>query len=148
MNASWQYPTPGSGDLQPVCGFHPASTSAELLAGVLYRYRNLRARGFVDDNAGPGINVDQFAAALAWVLVNLKRGKTVNRRTSTYTLKHICESEARRYISAGAMIAALVAAGYAVERCSPTSHNAWTNATHGSTRAAWKRVYGGQGAGR
>lgn len=134
MPTKLQYPT-GRGDLQPRTGFHPASTSVEELAGVLHRYPNLRGRGLVDDGAGPGVNVDQFAAALAWTLANLRRRKAINRRCSSYTLKHHAESMVNRYISAGAMIAALVAAGFTVERCHPTSKNVWANVSIESVKA-------------
>ena len=134
MATKLQYPT-GSGDLQPRTGFHPASTSVEELAGILCRYPYLRGRGIVDDGAGPGINLAQFEAALAWTLTNLRRRQTLNTRTSSYTLKHHCESMVGRYISAGAMIAALVAAGFTVERCHPTSKNVWCNVSIESVKA-------------
>ena len=60
--------------------------------------------------------------------------KTLNKRGTSYGLKHVCEKDIG-YITNGVFIAAAIAEEFWVKRCDWSSPNAWLNIT----TSAWPR---------
>jgi hypothetical protein len=78
----------------------------------------------------------EFDAVRAWIWRHLNAIRTMNRRHSSYGLKHIAERELGHYISNGLFIAAMAGAGFRVQ---PVGHNAHFNVSEKSVRVAAKR---------
>jgi hypothetical protein len=69
--------------------------------------------------------VEQVQVATAWLSLCGRR-KTVNRKVSSYTLKHECERWAGRYVSNGALLMAAHSLGFAINQIS-YGPNGWIN---------------------
>jgi hypothetical protein len=68
-------------------------------------------------------NLEDVTWTAQWLRTNIAPTKTINRRHSSYGLKHMAEKHSpRRYLSNGAFIAAALIAGYRY-RVSPESPN-------------------------
>lgn len=76
----------------------------------------------------------QFMAARDW-LSQFRKTKALNRRGSSYGLKHWAEDDIG-YITNGVFIAAAIAEGFTVRRTDPGSPNAWFNIS----TEAWRHV--------
>lgn len=67
-------------------------------------------------------NFERFAATFEWIGANLQPKKAINRRYSSYVLKHMAEAEID-YITNGIFIAAMIAHGYEMRtNCTPNPH--------------------------
>lgn len=66
-------------------------------------------------------SVERVSATVKWLRENVEHTKSVNRKSSSYTIKHIAEKDIG-YITNGVFIAAGIIAGY-VYRIRPTSPN-------------------------
>ena len=73
------------------------------------------------------INVVEIEKAIEWIHANAEMRKTINKRYSSYGLKHIAEKWAKQYISNDSLIEAMCQCGYNIQRCHPTSPNYWFN---------------------
>jgi hypothetical protein len=67
----------------------------------------------------------EFRAACTWLGRQRKR-KTINRRGTSYGLKHVCEDEVG-YMTNGTFIAAAIACGFDIQETHDGSPNAWLN---------------------
>ena len=88
----------------------------------------------------------QFVAARGW-LQQFSKIKALNRRGSSYGLKHCAEDDIG-YLTNGVFIAAAIAEGFIVRRTDPGSPNAWLNisteawrSTDRNREAARRRAY-------
>lgn len=68
---------------------------------------------------------NEVRAAMAWLSL-CGRTKTVNRRDSSYSLKHECEQWAGRYVSNGALLMAAHLLGFTIVQIS-YGPNGWMN---------------------
>lgn len=76
--------------------------------------REERQRIFAKDRRDLRSNLDDVEWTVDWLAANIAPIKTINRRRSSYGLKHIAEKQSPRgYITNGAFIAAAMIAGYA-----------------------------------
>lgn len=66
----------------------------------------------------------------AFIAENLHPTQTINRRFSSYWLKHQIERAMGHYISNGHLIAALALEGYQIKRVDSRSPNAFTNVSY------------------
>jgi hypothetical protein len=73
------------------------------------------------------INPIEVEKAIDWIYANAEMRKRINKRYSSYGLKHIAERWAKEYISNDSFIEAMIRCGYNIQRCSPTSPNYWFN---------------------
>ena len=118
-----------------------------MVSRILAERRNLSANGFWAENCqgreefavGRVAMLDlrhlgQFERALAFLLLCCGRRKTLNRRATSYSLKHAAERAMRGlcvadpYVSNGAFIVASIALGFRVEHIRGTP-NAWLDLT-------------------
>lgn len=76
----------------------------------------------------------EFALCCKW-LGRLTHTKTVNRKFTSYGLKHRVEHMCGTYISNGMFIASAVHMGFLVRRAGPTSPNCYLNVSTGSIRS-------------
>jgi hypothetical protein len=74
-----------------------------------------------------------FSAACTW-LRQFSKTEKINKIGTSYGLKHVWEADIG-YIANGVFIAAALAEGFRVERCSDDSLNCWINIS----KAAWRR---------
>jgi hypothetical protein len=65
--------------------------------------------------------------AMEWILANTEMRKTINKKHSSYGLKHVAEKWAKCYISNDALIEAMIRCGYSAQQCSPASPNYFFN---------------------
>lgn len=122
--------------------------SGQDLINVLAQYPTVEFDGFVDPATRPHLEdsrrllaeaVDEFDAACSWIRDNLLPQATVNRRFSSYHLKHLLEAQTGVYTSNGAFILALAACGYTVV---DGDLDGYANVTTASVRAAQRRAWG------
>ena len=73
------------------------------------------------------LNVVEIEKAIEWIRANAEMRKTINKRYTSYGLKHIAERWAKEYISNDSLIEAMCQCGYNIQRCSPSSPNYWFN---------------------
>lgn len=66
----------------------------------------------------------QVAVCTAWLQEHAKPRKTVNRRYSSYSLKHVAERAAGEYVTNGALILAALRLGHDVIPDGPDNCNA------------------------
>jgi hypothetical protein len=71
-------------------------------------------------------SVDEFICAVAF-LSRYGRRKTINRKSSSYGLKHDAERHGNHYVANGMLIAAALALGFSAQPTHPGSPNAWFN---------------------
>jgi hypothetical protein len=106
------------------------------LAAVLAQNPALSDYGFGDCDGrrlSDAERQEQFRRA-GW-LQEQPRTKAINRRVSTYWVKHQAEAELGCWIAAGIFTAAAIGAGFIVKPCGPSSPNAYLNiATRITTR--------------
>lgn len=57
-------------------------------------------------------SVSRIQSAYDWIVGNLKRGHTKNRRHTSYGLKHIMQADGGVYVSNGEFIVAMCLAGF------------------------------------
>ena len=67
---------------------------------------------------GETLNDQQRAELREWISANLQPMKTINRRHTSYGLKHLAESRLGFYVSNDDMKAAMVACGFEAEQVS------------------------------
>jgi hypothetical protein len=106
--------------------FDPRSKTPEERA-VVFR----RDREFIRDPS----SLAQFTAARAW-LNRFDKLKALNKRGSSYGLKHVAEHDIG-YLTNGVFIAAAIAEGFIVQRIGD-SPNAWFNISTKAWREAAK----------
>lgn len=70
--------------------------------------------------------VDRFLRAASF-LSQFGRRKTINRKSSSYGLKHEAEKLAGGYVAIGTFIDAALALGFSAQPTDPESPNAWFN---------------------
>lgn len=71
-------------------------------------------------------SADEFIRAVKF-LSGFGRRKTINRKSSSYGLKHGAEKFAGGYVANGMLIAAALALGFSAQPTHPGSPNAWFN---------------------
>ena len=76
---------------------------------------NERQATFKRDRQTLLASVERFEATRNWIQRRLRPIKTLNRRCTSYGLKHVCEREIG-YVTNGVFIAAMAACGYRVKR--------------------------------
>lgn len=80
------------------------------------------------------------ATVSAWLLANIEPIRTVNRRTTSYGIKHTVERSLDRYVSNGELIAAGIIAGYPYIRTDRDSLNVYFGMGTRSLRAAGSTI--------
>jgi hypothetical protein len=71
-------------------------------------------------------SADEFVRSVSF-LSHFGRRKTLNRKSSSYGLKHQAERFAGGYVANGTFIAAALVLGFTAQRTHPGSPNAWFN---------------------
>jgi hypothetical protein len=84
------------------------------------RFNENRARMLDDYSVGEFVRASDF-------LSRYGRRKTLNRKSTSYGLKHKAEDLAGAYVSNGMLIAAALALGFSAQPTDPGSPNAWFN---------------------
>ena len=108
-------------------GYPDLAPNGAWCPGHLNRIQFDRSRNrMLDDN-----HVAQFRIALFFLLFHCTRRKTINRRLTSYALKHLAERAAREigcsaYVSNGLFLTAAIALGFTVKPIAGTP-NAWLN---------------------
>ncbi len=80
---------------------------------------NITAYGIVDASDRkdrPAPDPAEVAAAREWIRRRCGRRKTINRRQTSYRLKHLIEKQTGRYIGNGSVIQSALFEGYRIER--------------------------------
>jgi hypothetical protein len=72
-------------------------------------------------------NALQVETARAWLRLFGTKTKSMNRRRTSYGMKHTAEHWAGRYVSNGALLRAAESEGYRIERTRPGSPNGHLN---------------------
>lgn len=94
--------------------------------------------GFRDEDIRRSIDIDKINKAAQWISTNMVKVSAINRRNSSYGLKHVCEKDIG-YVSNGEFIIAAILLGYKYKRCASNSQNCWVNMGTGAINAARKR---------
>jgi hypothetical protein len=111
-------------------------STEEKIKYVMYDWPHLDARGLGPKDGFNPINAQEFERAVIWLTIKRKRRRSLNRKYSSYGLKHIASrdlteiqeevplfADGNTYISDGAFICAAIHLGYKVKKI------------HGSTSA-------------
>lgn len=77
---------------------------------------NLSLDGFEKGNVIEAWDIDKINKIRLFIRGNLKKTKTLNRRDSSYGIKHKVERNTDLYITNGELIAAMILEGYRFKR--------------------------------
>jgi hypothetical protein len=117
-------------------------TPAELATAAIDIDRTLEREPLLSDNGLKHRDIGE-AEFLKWredmrtprSLAQFSKIKALNRRGTSYGLKHCAEDDIG-YLTNGVFIAAAIAEGFTVRRSQPNSPNAWLNIS----TEAWRRT--------
>ena len=97
--------------------------------------------GFTD-NANlnnPPIDIVVIKASMDYIDRQFSSIKTINRKTSSYKIKHIVEKQIGQYVANGELIIAMINCGYDYKQWSINCPNCWFNVSQKSIDKARKR---------
>ncbi len=96
------------------------------------------------NRAGNGIgpNMETVKKLTDFINANLCKTKAINKRISSYGLKHDLELAIGEYATNGELIAAMILCGYSIERIGPKNGNCYFNVSQKSVNKARPTTYG------
>jgi hypothetical protein len=110
-----------------------ASVAHQKLEAVLAQHPLLSVNGFERTSSMP-FNLRRFALAYLFCM-RIEKVKAINRRRTSYGLKHIAERFYGTYTTNGEFIAAAIAAGFKYRQCQYADLNAQFNMSERSIKA-------------
>lgn len=85
-----------------------------------FGFGTFRGQDFEEERRKLALSGAAFNATCGWISLRLRKAKRLNRKRSSYGMKHIAEKEIG-YITNGVFIAAMIACGYSVKRIGPNA---------------------------
>lgn len=104
--------------------------------GSFHRTKAERLEAFEEWRTELRAATDIVEQVSAWLLANIEPIRTINRRTTSYGIKHTVERATGRYVTNGQLIAAAIITGYPYAREERDSPNVCFGMSTRSLRAA------------